>query len=261
MKNSKIKSIPNSPIIRVDTNIEDLDLKIRNIPKSRFYTLRTKKVLIPQFLSPKLAYFIGYFQGDGHLGKDKKRVEFADEYISQLKTINELSNEIFDTTGIIYYSNTKISLKEAYRLQINRNILNSYLYKIWNLPRGKKINLKIPPLMFKDKDILRWYLKGLFDADGTLPKDPHKCKQLFIDIAAKDLSLIEDIRIALYKFNIITLKPYCKKSQSPNSKNICYTWELKIRKKSEMIRFLKEIGFFHQIKSIRAQKLANILDP
>jgi hypothetical protein len=99
----------------------------------------------------------------------------------------------------------------------------------------------------------------LCDADGTLPKDPYTCKQLFIDITFKDKLFIEQVRAELQCFQVNTLKPYCRVSKSPNSDYISNTWELRIRKRDDMIRFLKEIGFSHPDKAKRVTKVLGFL--
>ena len=117
----------------------------------------------------------------------------------------------------------------------------------------------IPKLLKLDKKILRYYLSGIYDADGTLPINPERCKQFFIDITLKDKQIIDEIKNCLDMFGIKTLKPYCRMAKSPSSDFISKTWELRIRKKSEIINFLTRIGFVHPHKFKRQKKLLNIM--
>lgn len=111
----------------------------------------------------------------------------------------------------------------------------------------------------KNKDIFKWYLIGLFDADGSLPKEPTKVKQLFIDVTFKDKGFINQLKGMLNSFKIRTLKPYCRVAKSPNSNFISKTWELRIRKKDDMVKFLKRIGFSHPSKRARAEEMLKFL--
>ena len=224
------------------------------------YSARKNSVNLPKEITPKLAYFIGYLQGDGFLGSDKIRYGFSDEYMEHLKLINKLHKDLFQIEGKIRLKKSKIGKKACPALEVKQYVINSYIHQVFEIPRGYKINLKIPNEFCKNKEILRWYLMGLFDADGTLPKNPKKVKQYFIDIALKDKSFIEEIKkILKIEFNINSLNPYPRKSKSPSLNKICITWELRIRKKDEIRKFLKEIGFYHFNKQKRAKQLLNIL--
>ena len=175
---------------------------------------------LPREINPKLSYFIGYLQGDGAIESNKKRIDFIDEYSDQIKQINTLSLELFNVKGKVIKTRGIKSKKYAHRLDIGSIVLNSYINKVFGVNRGIKSNLKIPEIMRSNKEIFKWYLRGLFDADGTLPKNPDKCKQYFIDITMKDRNFINEIKEALGSFGIETLKPYCRIAKSPNSEYI-----------------------------------------
>lgn len=213
-----------------------------------------KFVNLPKFITPKLAYFVGYLQGDGCIESNKRRIDFTDEYLGQIERIKQIAVDLFNVTGRIEGKTTQISKKLVYRLEIGSLVLNSYLHSVFEINRGVKTDLKIPYLFKENKDILKWYLIGLFDADGTLPKNPEKCKQLFIDVTFKDKDFIKEIQKALRLFGVKTLNPYCRVAKSPTSDYISKTWELRIRKKEDMAKFLKEIGFSHTDKRQRLQR-------
>ena len=159
---------------------------------------------------------------------------------------------LFSIRGVIRKKYPPKHTKAVHALEINSNILNEYLVNQFNLPRGRKKNLSVPNSFKQDKNILRWYLVGLYDADGTLPKNGTTCKQLFIDITLKDKELVQDIKNILKEtFSIETLKLYKRVAKSPHSDYISETWELRIRRRSEILKFLKEVGFFHPHKHRR----------
>jgi intein/homing endonuclease len=188
----------------VDPYIFDKIYRKRKI----IFTAKRKRLSLPKVLTAKLAYFFGYLQGDGHLTSDCKSIGFTDEYHDQLAKINNLSKKLFGFTGRIYPKLSKNALKPCYTVEIKSLVLNSFFHNVFGLNRGKKINLRIPEKIGKNDELTKWYLAGLFDADGTLPKDPENSKQLFIDITMKDRPFIEQINQKLNHFGIETLKIY-----------------------------------------------------
>lgn len=187
------------------------------------YFVKWKKITLPSTPTPKLAYFAGYLQGDGYMGSNCKRIEFADEYREQIERMNAICHELFGIQGKICILNSTISKKPYYCLTIGSSIINSYLHIVFSINRGTKKNLRVPESIKKEKEILKWYLAGLFDADGTFPKHPKKCKQIFLDITFKDKAFIEEIREQLNRFGVITLDPRCRKAKSPNTPAISET--------------------------------------
>jgi hypothetical protein len=231
--------------------------KISNIIKSNnsTYLCKWKEIHLPEFITPRLAYFVGYLQGDGSIQSNQKRIDFTDEYQAQIEKINSLCLELFNTSGKVFAKRTKLSLKPFYRLELGSVVLNSYLHKVFKIKRGIKTKLNIPELFFINKEILRWYIVGLFDADGTLPKNPEKVKQLFVDVTFKDRDFVEQLKKALDSFGVRTLPIYCRIAKFRGTNTISKTYELRIRKREDIIIFLNRIGFFHPDKRIREEKI------
>jgi len=228
--------------------------------KSLEYTARNKKVRLPIYLNPKLSYLIGYLHGDGYLTSDKKTYGFIDECKKQLENINLINYTLFGNLGKIRFQKSQISNLDFPHLEIRQFVVNSYFFNVWNITRGIKKEFIIPKLFYKNKEILRWYLIGLFDAEGSLPKKVENVKQIFIDLGMNNKEFIYEInRILNEIFDVKTLKIQQKYSTSPTSSKITTTWEIRIRKYSEISKFLKEIGFHHYEKQIRACKLAKYL--
>ena len=234
---------------KILTKLEKVNLK---------FTARNQIVTLPKKLSKDLAYFIGYLHGDGFLGSDKKTIGFSDEYKSQLIKINNICFKLFNKKGKIRKVKSPIGKKGSYHLELRQNVINSFLHKVFRIPRGVKNQLEIPKTIIKNKTFLKFYLIGLYDADGTLPKNPEKAKQNFVDVGVKSKNLMCQVKSSLKKFQINTLKLYPRKTKSIAGKKFkkpSIIWELRIRRKSEIIRFLKEIGFNHPIKNKRMKKL------
>lgn len=229
------------------------------IQKSKF-TARSKVITLPTKVNSKLAYFFGYLQGDGCVESNKNRLTFTDEYKDQLIQLNELCKHLFGIQGVIREYRPILSKKPVFHLSIGSLVLNSFFADVLGMIRGTKTKLSLPDSIKNSKTLLRYYISGLFDADGTLPKNPETCKQFFIDITMKDNEFIKQIRDCLSKLGILTLKPYKRQAKSPNSDYISITWELRIRKKDEAIKFLKIVGFRHPDKQQRASRALKLMD-
>lgn len=239
------KYIPQEPLI----DLECKPFKVKN-----------KRVMLPQYLSQKLAYYIGYLQGDGCIESNLKRVDFIDEHKSHLNFINYLTYDLFNVSGNIRERFPSLSKKAVYTLEIGSVDVHKFLRKVFSIPVGVKKDLSIPHQMYKNRELMVWYLRGLFDADGTLPKNAISVKQPFLDITLKDLAFIEEIQKVLQSFGIRTLKPYKRVAKSPHSDFISETWELRIRKRADMISFINEIGFFSENKANRIESLLKRLN-
>lgn len=224
-----------------------------------FLTARVNRVKMPKEITSDLAYFFGYLQGDGCLTSDKKGLTFSDEYLDQITAMNNLSRKIFGIEGKIYEKISAIAIKPAYHLEIKNVVLNSFFHHVFGLNRGKKEKMTIPDFIKSNQAFARSYLSGLFDADGTLPKNPEKAKMLFIDIAMKDKQFILDIQNLISTFDINTLKMYERDSSSSITLKKCKTYELRIRRIIELTKFLQRVGFLHPNKAIRAQKMLQVL--
>ena len=166
---------------------------------------------------------------------------------------------LFGIQGHIYWKDSEISTKLSPCLEIKSVVLNSFIHTVFEINLGEKENLKIPEIIKFNKELLRSYLPGLYDSDGTLPKEPDKTKDLFIDITMKDLCFIAEIKECLLLFGIETLKIYNRKHKSPSSEFISSTFEIRIRKIGMLIRFLQEIGFKHPNKALREEKMLKLL--
>ncbi len=225
------------------------------------FTGRNHKEILPFFINPKLAYYVGYLHGDGHIEKTGSGVSFSEKYISQLNIINSLTKKLFHCNGSIFVRMSRIN-EPYYRLQIRRITINSFFSDVIGIKKGKRYHNKIPFVIKEYKELLRWYLCGLFDAEGSMPLNPKSRRNLYIDIAMKDINLISEIKDLLEGvFNIKPYGPYKRIAKSPMAKSVTFESELKIRKYSEIRKFLNTIGTIHPDKVRRMKLILRLLGP
>lgn len=224
------------------------------------FLIKGKVIKLPRKLSKNLAYYIGYLQGDGYLESDKKTIGFVDEYIGQINKINKITREIFGINGKIKKQKSVIAKKYCYQLGINSYIINSFFHDYFGIIRGVKVKLRIPIILFSDEKLLKSYISGLFDADGTFPRHPKKDKQVFLEITMKDKEFMKEIKYLLSYFGITTLKLYKRVARFPTGYGYSTTWEIRIRKKSEILKFMDIIGFKHPDKLRRQKEFLELLE-
>ncbi len=222
---------------------------------------RWKEVRLPFVLTPKLAYFIRYMQGDGCCERNKKRIAFVDEYESQMLLMDDLCHELFGIRGIHRASQGALCTKPKHVLAVGSKALNEYFHHIFGFAQGRKHRLRILDLIEKHPALFPWYFAGLVDADGTLPKDPFHCRQHFVDFTSKDEEFIMRLRELLKAYEVHAYKPHCRVAKSPTTDTVSVTWDLQIRRHDAIRTFLRTFPLAHPDKRRRANELLALLGP
>ena len=89
------------------------------------------------------------------------------------------------------------------------------------------------------------YLRGFFDAEGGLPKNPKTAKQKYLSFSQKNKESIEFLRNVLIK-----------KNYRPTNITFCgNVWEFRLTRKMDMLNFCKNIGSWHADKKLRMKFL------
>ena len=100
-----------------------------------------------------------------------------------------------------------------------------------------------------DKKCIKAYIQGFFDAEGGLPRNPAAKNQIYISFDQKNKEPLIFIREQLIKLNY---KPT----------QITYThgtYQFRITRKQDIIRFIHQINSLHPEKRARLNKILEIL--
>jgi len=199
--------------------------KLAKTKKKNIKTVEIKnkeeKIKIPH-LTNKLAEFIGALAGDGHLSKVSYEVSITVD--------KNLDKDYSD--HIIYLYKYLFNIKAKKYIQQNKvkcyassKKLIEFLTKQYAIPRGKKKEkLHIPEKIKLNENLLKSYIRGVFDTDGTIHR--HHKKDAMLGLISRDKKFIEELKIALDRLNF---------NSSLNNKN------LYIYKKEQIDKFFKEI--------------------
>lgn len=199
--------------------------KIRTDDNIRLITIKNKeqKIKIPD-LSDKFAEFIGSLAGDGHLNNITYEVSISmDKDLDKdySNHVVSLYKELFDINARKYIQEKYNKVKcFAYSKKLVEFLSNNY-----RIPIGKKKGkLHIPQQIEKDENLLKAYIRGVFDTDGSFHR--HHEKDAMVGIISRDYTFVRELKDALNKLNF---------TASLSNKN------LYIYRKEEIDRFFKEI--------------------
>ena len=189
------KGIP-IEIFKILTNVAKIKIEsFQEIERERYVE---KKIVIPSF-NNHLAEVLGILNGDGHLSAINYEISVVGnrlekEYYGYLK---DLFEEVFTMRFNLNLKDNYFKIKTY-----SKNLVN-FLNHEYGLPLGNKMGkLRIPRLVFEEKNKLRCYIRGLYDTDGCFhvrrKKDP------MISICSADSRFLADIRKALksLRFNV-----------------------------------------------------------
>jgi DNA-binding transcriptional regulator WhiA len=171
-----------------------------NIIEKRLYL---KKEIGEISLDEKLAEIIGVLNGDGHISKNKKEIcvvgnRNEERYACYLK-------DLFEKKLIIIFS---LFLHDnRFKLKGCSVKLSEFFIKVYGLPQGNKMGkLHIPKKIIINKKLLKYYIRGLFDTDGTIYL--RRKNDAVIEISSADDKYLVEIKSALQSlgFSVSLLK-------------------------------------------------------
>jgi|TARA_B100001971_G_C18244060_1_gene572953 intein/homing endonuclease len=198
-----------------------------------------------------LAELIGIHIGDGcisvnsryseyYLGGDlNEEKEYHDNWVGPLFN-KKIMNPLFGK-DVIYKEHPKVGVYGFYIF--NKELVD--FFKKLGIVSGSKINMGIPKKILLDKYLLKRFLRGLFDTDGSIYFDKnHSAKvpinnypRIKLDTVSKVL-----IRDTFNSFKKMGLHPRIRKPyRGKRNKNTVYS--VVLYRKSDISFFINEIEF------------------
>lgn len=209
-------------------------MKFKNFSKNKFSERDTE-------INNELAYMFGALR-DGSIDIRKGKnyeIKIAQDSPEWLKIIKQIIDSNFKTK-----SNINNGLVRVTRKNIVSKIIEISDMEVpqvnWDTPEVIKNS--------KSKEIITSYIRGFWDSEGGLPKNPSKTKkaeQRYISFHQKNKETLNFIREKLISFDFHPTKiTFCSK-----------VFEFRICRKKEILKFYKEIGTWHPEKEKRLKKL------
>ena len=214
----------------------------KNLNLEQFYpkNLRYKEIDLPKDMNRDLAFLLGALVAEGSF--HQKQILFNNQDLRFYKKIKDIIESQFK--GIKLYER---EIKGGcWELSIYRQKAVKFLENI-GLSQSRSIDKEIPFSVFlSKKEIIKQFLIGLFEGDGSIivhQDKRHGGKSIELVYDSKSPKLIEQLKVLLLNFGIVTTLPFVDK------RNGCY--KLLISGQENIRRFKEEIGFFSEKKSSR----------
>jgi len=185
----------------------------------------------------KLAYLLGALRdGSVDIRKGKNyEIKIGQKNREWLVILQKIIAEKFGYTGsITRHCNNYYILRITEREVVEKILKISGMRKGWKTPKI----IKDQPLEVKKE-----YVKGFFDAEGGLPRNPQKWRYISFD--QKEKEPLRFIRKVLVECKIATTR-------------ITFTsgaYQFRITRKESIVKFAKEVGSLHPDKRKRLKLL------
>ncbi|MDY6776693.1 MAG: LAGLIDADG family homing endonuclease [Candidatus Nanohaloarchaea archaeon] len=144
----------------------------------------------PSELDEDFARFLGYFHGDGSAGDG--RIGFYEERKEVADAYADLVEELFDIEPILSFREDR----NYFRIRINnRALLRRLSDTVPGLFHGTKSDEIPPGIQTSPDDVVQAYLRGLFDAEGSVSPDE-------VSLSMVDEDAVEQVTLLLQRFGI-----------------------------------------------------------
>jgi len=221
-------------------NNRDIEEKWNEIYKSNF-TFSVHKGLVPtklpRYISPKLSYLMGWLCGDGHM------IDYGNHYLIKVseKSLKELYLLKFLFTHLFGISPPIFQIyKGGYALQFGNKPIFRFLTRVLKIKVGE-----IPQLVYDLDEInKKFFLMGIFDSEGNVSTSYLDSK---VAITQADYRFLKKVAYLFKNLDINCTGPYLHKTKLG-------TWyTIRIRKKSEILKYINKIGTCHidKIKKLK----------
>lgn len=200
---------------------------------------------IPDKIDRKLAEAQGIHDGDGHIRAKSYGFKVSGHRIEDrpylLAHVRPLHKELFNLEPTIVEN----PIRNELSLEYASKVVYTFLTKVQGLPPGRKRESNIPQTYKEDTGLLRRYLRGLGDTDGTISfKRPHNARYHYYPIIEIDRStkrLIKQVAGILPKFGITCCTQYNKRNSGKGK----LLHRVEIQGIDNLERWMKNIGFMN----------------
>lgn len=176
------------------------------------------------------AYWIGFIAADGSLSDKRHSIEIG----IQIEDINHLKKF---SKFITYEDNLRIGIREKTK-SCRITVINQKIYsdvKKYNLMPNKSFKIRFDDIISNfnnDSELIRHFIRGYFDGDGSLSYDTGKLKNLRVGFCGNEEFLLQ---LQEYLSNLLNIETNMYSKKGTNIK------QLNIRYKIDAIKFLKYI--------------------
>ena len=208
----------------------------------------------------ELGIIIGILMSDGHIQKNKLRMDITSKNLEILRTMQKIFRKNFQVESKIRKCNSN-KLGTSFNLGINNASLTKFFISL-GVPRGSKTNTRfiVPNIVKKSEECFKGFISGLFSGDGTVEKVSKDRIAIAFEIwKRKDLfnnaiEFVEEIKFLLNKFfgiDSFIIKPHRINVRVDGT--ISMPVKLRIKKTESIFKFAKEIKLLDKNKQMKIE--------
>lgn len=196
-----------------------------------------KEIRVPKRLTEDLSELLGYYIGDGCLSTNGRfilsiplqDIDLKQHFDGQVKSIFEIESRV----------EKKDDDESICNIYQSRDLVK--WFKLCKLNKESSLKAIIPKtILSSSKNNVYAFLRGLFEADGTISKEG------YVSISSTSLQLIEQLQVLLLGLNIQTRLDVKKDRKGAFSKNPLYV--LTINTTTGLREYKRNIGFISKRK-------------
>lgn len=202
-------------------------------------------IRIPQVVDWDIFWLAGFLAGDGHITRkeDNKWGTSISVTGNDKQLIDKFCSKMSDLFGLSY-SVLYNEKKHYYFAQTSSEVI-AQLFGQFGIKRGKKFDsFDLPNLvMSSDDELLSYYLKGIFDAEGSISP-----RIRAVSLMIHNKKALDKISLALLRLGIVSSLNKCNKH-----------WRIMICGKDNLERFVQKIGFSSPEKNQLLHKIISTI--
>ncbi|MEW6009482.1 MAG: adenosylcobalamin-dependent ribonucleoside-diphosphate reductase [Candidatus Omnitrophota bacterium] len=199
---------------------------------------------LPTEMSVNLAELIGYFIGDGCFHKGKLMLAVPHDCLELKSYFDSQVKELFGINSRVEQKPNDKSINLIYHCKM----LVEWL-KFIGIDKKGAMQASIPRLCLAlDKECVNGFLRGLFEADGSIDKEGYH-----VALSSISLDLIHQLQVLLLSLGIPSNIRANRKRESSFGKNSLYI--LTISTPKGLKTYKEEIGFLSQKKKGRLSQI------
>ncbi len=222
--------------INVNTEIQRINYKV--IPSKANNKVKYKKQAL---FNEEFSRFLAYLVGDGYVRMRETTglVSFTNTDLSLLADFEYLVNSLFGLSVSKRKKNSPKEHKECFEYYFSSIEIVRVLEKMSKKISSKSGDMHVPKIVCKSPNhILKEFLSALFDCEAHINKSKRE-----IELSSKSKDLIEQLRLLLLRFGIISqLSSSMKYATNTKEKKRRKYYRLRISGK-DVLTFIKEIDF------------------
>jgi ribonucleoside-diphosphate reductase alpha chain len=235
------------------------------VVKSR-YMAKTVATHLPDKWTPGLAHLLGWLTGDGSISRAANQDTTVWVYGSAVDVTDILPGHLALVSSITGYT-PKVSLQRngTQQLRVSRTPWMNFLRGL-GYTDAKATAKRVPEAVFHaPSDIVAGYLRGLFDADGTVISSENKTR--YIGLGSSSMELLRDVQTLLIQFGInakiyggrkADMGVFKYKTVKGEERSYDSSPGYSLRISGNDIRcYVSEIGFDHSEKAAKAAVLVD----